>query len=427
MSSPRVSSTTTEEYEAPSDDAPAVSRPVLLCAVPREAALALPSPGVGLGRAWLAEAGIRDVKVSGEHLLFSRREGRVHVEDLGSRNGTWVNGEQIPPKQRVALDDGDVLRLGYTVLLYRAAFAGPLSPADPVGLLVGPWGLGELRARLEALSRRDARNVLIEGETGTGKELVAEAVIDALGRAGKPKATINVAAIPAGVFEAQMFGWKKGAHSGAAQAGKGIFQENDGGSVFLDELGELPLELQPKLLRVIEYRQVQPVGGSPVAVDVVVIAATNVPLAAAVEKGVFRRDLHARFTERLVLPSLADRPEDVFAILRALAQRRGAGLDATHADVDAVERLLLDGWRANVRDLDRVAAAFAIEGHLSRALVDRVLGPRSAQVVLTREEAERMVQECGGNEREVERRFGVKRGKLRRTLGKAGKGGQPAR
>lgn len=426
MSSPRTSSTTTEEYERPSGDAPVISLPVLLCVFPQDVALPLPVPGQGIGRAWLAQAGIRDVKVSGQHLSFTRRDGRVHLEDLGSRNGTWVNGEPIPAKRGVVLHDGDVLRLGYTALVYRSAFAGPLLPAAPVGNLTGPWGLGEVRRRLEALSRSRERNVLIEGETGTGKELVTEAVIDAIGRAGKRKTSINVAAIPAGVFEAQLFGWKQGAHSGAAQAGNGIFRDHDGGTVFLDEIGELPLELQPKLLRLIEYRQIQPVGGSPLTIDVAVIAATNRPLSDAVETGAFRRDLYARFTERIVLPRLADRPEDVFAILRALAERRGALLDETRADIDAVERLLLDGWRANVRDLDRVAAAFAAEGHLSRALVDRVLGARSAHVALTREAAERMVQECGGNEREAERRFCVKRGTLRRALGKAGKVGRPA-
>jgi hypothetical protein len=426
MASARTSSTTTEEYVRPSGDAPALGPPALLCVFPREVALPLPPPGEPVGRAWLAQANIRDVKASGEHLSFPRRDGRVHVEDLSSRNGTWLNGEPIPAKRGVALDDGDVLRLGYTVLVYRAAFAGPLSPAAPLGKLVGPWGLGELRARLLALPRSGERNVLIEGETGTGKELVADAVVDAIGRAGKPRTTINVAAIPAGVFEAQLFGWKRGAHSGATHAGKGIFQEHDGGTVFLDEIGELPLDLQPKLLRLIEYGQVQPVGGSPVKVDVAVIAATNRSLADAVETGAFRRDLHARFSERIALPALADRPEDVFSILQTLTRRRGAQLDETRADVDAVERILLDRWPANVRDLDRVAAAFAAEGHLSRALVDGVLGPRRADVALTREVAARMVQECGGNERAAERRFGIKRGKLRRALGKAGKGGRSA-
>lgn len=422
MSSHRASHTTTEEYQQPSSGIPLAGSPVLLCTFPRDVALPIPARGTWVGRAWLAEAGIDDIKVSGEHLSFARRDGRLHVEDRGSRNGTWINGEQIPSNRSVALDDGDVLRLGYTVLVYREAFSGPLAPEQPVGKLIGPWGLGGLRARLRALSLGRERNVLIEGETGTGKELVAAAVLDAIGRAKKRRASINVSAIPAGVFEGQLFGWEKGAHSGAAHASKGIFRENDGGAVFLDEIGDLPMELQPKLLRLIEYGEVQPVGGAPVPVNVAVIAATNRPLADAVEKGTFRRDLHARFTERILLPPLADRPEDVFAIFRALTERRGTKVENARVEVGAVERLMLDGWRANVRDLDRVTAAFAAEGRLSLSLVEHVLGPRSIHVELTREVAARMVEDCGGNEREVERRFGVNRGKLRRALGKVGKG-----
>jgi transcriptional regulator with PAS, ATPase and Fis domain len=398
---------------------------VLLCAFPTQVALKLPTKGAVVGRAWLSDAGVRDTKVSAEHLRFSREEGRVYVEDAGSRNGTWVGGVRVPRGERALVADGAVLRLGRTLLVYRASFAGELSPALPIGRLVGPWGLGEVRARLAELSRRPERNVLIEGATGTGKELLAAAVIHALGRTKKPSASINIAAVPTGVFEAQLFGWVKGAYSGSAEGSKGIFGGNDGGSVFLDEIGELPLELQPKLLRALENQQIQPVGArGPVSVDVAVIAATNLPLEEAVERGAFRRDLHARFTARFKLPGLAERREDVFAILEALAKRRSFAIDASCAEVEAVERLLLDDWPANVRDLDRVAAALAAAGQLTLAVVDKDLQPRPRESKLTREAAEQMVRECGGNEREVERRFGIARGKLRRALGKAEKGGQ---
>lgn len=415
--------TATEEYPTSSGRAAPAGSPILICAFPKDVALALPASGEVVGRAWLAEVGVRDLKVSGEHLRFSRREGRVHIEDTGSRNGTWLDGDRIAPGHPVALDDGAILRLGRTLLVYRAAFVGAATPADPVGFLAGPWGLGALRARLDDLSRSRPPNVLIEGATGTGKELVAAAVIKALRRPASRSASINVAAIAAGVFEAQLFGWEKGAHSGAAQAGKGIFRENDGGSVFLDEIGELPMDLQPKLLRLIENGDIQPVGGGPVKVNVAVIAATNRSLAEAVERGAFRRDLHARFTERIELPPLADRPEDVYAILRSLVTRRGAALDEERADVDAVEHLLLHDWPANVRDLVRVAAALGSAGQLTLDLVEGVTGPRRVAAELTPEAARRMLQECGGNEHAVERRFGVKRGKLRRVLGKAGRGG----
>jgi transcriptional regulator of acetoin/glycerol metabolism len=420
VSAPRVPRTTTEEYQPASSDAAAGGVSVLLCAFPTQVALQIPASGTLVGRSWLADVGVRDTKISGDHLRFSRADGRLLVEDVGSRNGTWIDGARVAARQRMPLADGAVLRLGRTLVVYRSAFTGDLTPAPPLGRLVGPWGLGEVRRRLNELSRRPERNVLLQGPTGAGKELLAAAVIHALGRSKRPSASINVAAIAAGVFEIQLFGWVKGAYSGSAEGGQGIFRANDGGSVFLDEIGELPLELQPKLLRLLENQEIQRVGSNrSEKVDVLAVAATNRPLEDAMERGAFRRDLHARFVARLGLPALAERPEDVYAILAALAHRRGVVLDPGNAEVEAVERLMLDAWPANVRDLDRVAAAVATAGQLTLAVVERELQPRSRESVLTREAAEQMVRECGGVEREAERRFGIARGKLRRALGKA--------
>lgn len=426
---PRSQQTTTEEHCPPSPSGPADGRPVLLVAFPTRAGLPITGRGELVGRGRLAEAGVHDTKISSRHLRLSIDDGRAHVEDQGSRNGTWIDGVRAPVGKPVALHDGAVLRIGRTLLVHRACFSGDLVPAEPLGRLVGPWGLGEVRARLRALAERRRRdpaapppNVLIEGETGTGKELVAAAVIKALDRT-KSFASINVAAVAAGVFEAQLFGWVKGAYSGSASGGDGVLRGNEGGAVFLDEIGELPAELQPKLLRVLENREVQPVGAArPVRVDVAILAATNRPLENAVERGAFRRDLHARFTERISLPPLSDRPEDLFAILEALAARYKAPIDPEATEVEAVERLMLEAWPANIRDLDRVARALARPEPLTLALTERLLGPRRSPTHLTRDDAERMVLACGGSEREVERRFGVSRGKLRRALGKAGRG-----
>jgi transcriptional regulator of acetoin/glycerol metabolism len=426
---PPIPQATTEEHQPPPASDLERGRPVFLAVHPASACLPIPARAEIVGRAWLADAGVVDTKVSGQHVRLSIEDGRVHVEDQRSRNGTWIRGIQIPAGKRVALDDGAVLRLGGTLLVHRAAFEGALTPADPIGRLVGPWGLGEIRERLRALAERAGRtpkvpppNVLIEGDSGTGKELVAAAVIHALGRARRPFSSLNVAAVAAGVFEAQLFGWVGGAYSGSGSGGPGVLRENEGGAVFLDEIGELPLELQPKLLRMLDNREVQPVGGRAVPVDVAIVAATNRPLEEAVARGVFRRDLHARFHERLALPSLAERPEDLVAILGALLARSHTAFDPAGAEVEAVERLLLEPWPANVRDLDRVAAALARPEPLTTALLDRVLGPRQAPVELTREAAEQMVLSCKGNEREAERRYRVSRGTLRRALGKGGRG-----
>ena len=268
-----------------------------------------------------------------------------------------------------------------------------------------------------ALAARRELNVLLQGETGTGKELLAEAVVEALGRYGKPFAAVNVAGIPAGVFEGQLFGWKKGAYSGAAGDSRGVLRAHQGGAVFLDEIGELSPEVQPKILRLLENREILPVGEDrPVRVELALIAATNRPLEAMVKKRAFRRDLLARFIVRLELPPLRERPEDLFAILQALRERRGAPFDPRAAEVEAMERLMMEEWRANVRDIDRLAAAIASAAPLTQHAVERVLGPAVARVALTREVAEQMVTTCGDNQSEAARRLGIDRGKLLRLL-----------
>ncbi|WP_441292920.1 sigma 54-interacting transcriptional regulator [Sorangium sp. KYC3313] len=411
---------TTEEHRPPSAGDGECGHPVLLAAFPGAVALPIPASGEVVGRAWLVSAGLPDAEVSGRHLGFSRTGGRLQVEDVGSRNGTFLNGVPLRARQRMGLDDGDVVRLGKTLLVYREAFTGALSPAPPLGRLVGPWGLTAVRAELLALAARREVNVLLQGETGTGKELLAEAVVEALGRRGKPFAAVNVAGIPASVFEGQLFGWKKGAYSGAVGDSRGVLRAHQGGAVFLDEIGELPLEVQPKILRLLENREILPVGEDrPARVEVALIAATNRALEAMVERGAFRRDLLARFLVRIDLLPLRERPEDVFAVLQALRERRGAPFDPRETEVEAVERLMLERWPANVRDVDRLAAMIGPSAPLTQHAVERVLGPLAARVALTREAAEQVLAECRDNQSEAARRLGVSRGKLRRLLGLA--------
>lgn len=373
---------TTEEHRppAPGDDEPGC--PVLLAAFPAPAAFTIPDSGKIVGRASLAEAGIDDNQVSGQHIRFFHAGGRLQVEDVGARNGIYIGGERIPARERVDLDDGDVLRLGRTLLVYREAFKGSLSPEPPLGGaggLIGPWGLTAVRERLASLEPRTARNVLIEGETGTGKELLAKAVAEAIGRGGKPYVPVNMAAIAASMFEGHLFGWKKGAFSGAVGDSRGVLRAHKGRAVFLDELGELPLDVQPKLLRVIQNREVFPVGEEqPVPIDVALIAATNQPLEIRVMEGKFRHDLLARFLIRLELPPLRDRPEDIFAILQEIRERQGAvRFDLKATEVEAVERLMLEPWDSNVRDVERLAASLArSEPTLRYQAVERALAPR---------------------------------------------------
>lgn len=418
----------TEEHTGPSQPTELRARDALLVAFPEPRVLPVPIPNEPIGREWLALNGIVDARVSTKHVAMSRPGGGLFVEDLGSRNGTWVNAIRLAPRERVAVNDGALLRIGRTLLVYRSDFRGVDAPDAPLGRLVGPYGLRGVRETIAALAARPPRNVLIEAETGAGKELVAYAVAEALGRA-KPYAAANVVGIAAGVFESQLFGYVPGAYSGSGKGSPGIFVAHQGGAVFLDEIGELPLEVQPKLLRVLDNREVLPVGANrAVPVDVLVISATNQPLERMVEEGKFRRDLHARLAAaRIEIPPLRERAEDIFAIAQALLAQRNERFDAARVEVEAVERLMLHDWKSNVRELaaaiDRVAMIEPPPG-LRLQSVEAVLGKQSAPPsgTLTAESVARALADANGNESEAARRLGVTRGKLRRFIdGTAGR------
>jgi DNA-binding NtrC family response regulator len=331
-----------------------------------------------------------------------------------------VDGSRLAPRELVPIADGAVLRFGRTVLVFRDELLGPLAPAPPAGgLLVGPYGLRSVAELLQGLGRSAPRCVLVEGETGAGKELAARAVAAALGRA-EPFGAVNVAALAPGVFESHVFGHVAGAFSGSRGAEPGLVRALSGGTLFLDEIGELGLDLQPKLLRTIENGEVLPVGARRAEhVDVAFVAATNRNLEEMVEKGDFRRDLFARLSmARLRLPPLRDRREDVFFVARELFRRSGAELPEQQVEVEAVERLLLEPWPGNVRELDAALAAVRRldpePGLPHWALVD-VLGEREGHgSALTGEAIEAAVKAAGGNVTAAAAALGVSRGKLLR-------------
>jgi MoxR-like ATPase len=392
----------TSEHRSPVEPQIGRRRPALICAFPRPAALALPDSGTVIGRAWLAERGLADTEVSSGHLRVDRAGGALRVADVGSRNGTWVNGSRLAPRDLTPLDDGAVLRLGRTIFVYREELQGPLDPAPPVGKLVGPYGLRGVAQPLAGLPRSRPSNVLIEGETGVGKELVARAAAAALGREA-PFAAVNAAGVARGVFESQMFGHVAGAFSDARTASPGIVVAHDGGTLFLDEIGELDLELQAKLLRLLENREVLPVGAQrPTLVDILVVAATNRDLEEMVERGAFRRDLFARLAmARVRVPPLRERCEDIFSVARELVRRAGGDLSAEEVEVEAMERLLLEPWPGNVRELDAALAAVRrldpAPGLRLWALAEVLGEARGQKTALTQEVVESAIEMAGGN------------------------------
>jgi len=273
---------------------------------------------------------------------------------------------------------------------------------DMVGRSPGMSSVFEL-ARKAALY---STTVLILGESGTGKELVARGIHNEGERAGKPLVPINCGGIPETLLESELFGYKKGAFTGADRNKKGLFQEADGGTIFLDEIGELPLPLQVKLLRVLQESEVRPVGEAKATrVDVRVIAATGKHLDEEVRQGRFREDLYYRLNVlTIALPPLRQRPEDVPYLCQHFLERfnRKLGKDISAISPAAMGRLLEYGWPGNVRELENAIErgvllaeeSMLMPEHLPSTLNLRreTAGPEPTPDGLSLKEAQRVIE-----------------------------------
>jgi two-component system response regulator HydG len=206
-------------------------------------------------------------------------------------------------------------------------------------------------------------NVLIQAESGTGKELVARAIHETSPRSGGAFVPVDCGALPEGIAEGELFGYEKGAFTGASRAAVGLFRSATGGTLFLDEIGELPLLLQSKLLRALQEREVKPLGAdSRVSVDVRIVAATNRDLAAEVRAGRFRSDLFYRLhVVSIELPALRERAEDIPPLVGHFMDRHAVGSRISGIEPDALELLINRRWDGNVRELENaVEAALAL-------------------------------------------------------------------
>jgi DNA-binding NtrC family response regulator len=310
-----------------------------------------------------------DQEVSRRHALISKAEGETQwqLSDEGSHNGTFLNGVRI---ERAPLASGDVIRVGQHVMLMQyldlAASQRLSRRRPPESPLVGEgpackW-IDEQIGACAALSAP----VLILGASGTGKELVAQQLHALSGRSG-PFVPVNCTTLTETMADSELFGHAQGAFSGAVRSKDGLFVEAQAGTLLLDELGDMPLTLQAKLLRTIETGEVRKLGGNRAQhVDTRVLAATNVDLEAAVAEGRFRGDLWARL-QRLVirLPALRERRDDVLLLVRHFLQARGSRLSITS---EAAEALLVYDWPYNVRELRNTVDAALQRARGSRAL-----------------------------------------------------------
>jgi len=312
---------------------------------------------------------LADSSVSREHVAIRLLPDGFRLTDLGSTNGTFVADLRI---QEVVLSTETLMRMGKTALRLlplAETVEHEVSPRASFGRMLGASAaMRETFALLERVATSDL-TVLVEGETGTGKELAAEGLHESSGRAGEFVA-VNCGAIPRELLESELMGHEKGAFTGAVRERRGAFLSADKGTLFLDEVGELPLDMQAKLLRALERREVKAVGSDrTVNVDVRVIAATNKNLAKEAKGGRFRQDLYYRLAVVTVkIPPLRTRLDDlrllVDAIWEELARRRRvAGLPAPERlDPTAMVMLTRYEFPGNVRELRNIVERWAVLG-----------------------------------------------------------------
>jgi transcriptional regulator with PAS, ATPase and Fis domain len=309
-----------------------------------------------------------DPWMSGAHARLIRALDRWVIEDAGSKNGSLLNG--APLTGRATLEDGDLIELGHTFFVFRQAISALSSDPAIIDLADRPApapGLATLSPDLERKFEKLAAvapssvPVILEGETGTGKEVIARAIHALSGRRGDFVA-VNCGALPATLIEGELFGHRRGAFSGATDDRPGLIRAADGGSLLLDEIGELPAPAQAVLLRVLEAREVLPIGATkPIPVDVRVIAATHRSLERMVEEGAFRRDLFNRLAGyRAHLPPLRDRIEDLGLLLGALLGRISNAAAPPALQPKAARALLQCYWPGNIRQLEKALGSAVV-------------------------------------------------------------------
>ena len=314
-------------------------------------------PRITGGRSIINDLVLSDKAISGAHFEISAGENGYRLRDLDSTNGVHIGELRV---HDVYLRPGMGFRVGHTDLRFQRTdeiVEIPLSRRDSFDQVIGSSvRMREIFATLEKVAPSEL-TVLVTGETGTGKEMIARGIHQASPRAHKPFVVLDCGAIPKDLIESTLFGHEKGSFTGAVGQHHGCFEQAHGGTIFLDEIGELDIGLQPKLLRVLENRELKRVGGDRVIkIDVRVVAATNRDLRAMVNNSTFREDLYFRLSViHVEMPALRDRKEDVPGLaqvfLREVAKRRA--MDMTFAP-DAVSALQGHSWPGNVRELKNV-------------------------------------------------------------------------
>ncbi|MDB4944613.1 MAG: uncharacterized protein JWP97_4147 [Labilithrix sp.] len=416
----------------------------------------LPASGaVMLGRSEQCDLRIDDASVTRSHaLLHVGRE--LEIEDLGSVNGTRVRQQRLPVRTRAVVHPGEPFYVGTVLVMVQVVAKEPGGPVrgedldtkreEPrtfaPGARSGPAGEvarvvhDPAMRELDSLVARVAQgmiNVLVLGESGVGKELVVERLHEASPRRGQPLLRLNCAALPESVIEAEWFGYERGSFSGAVAAKAGLLESANGGTVFLDEIGEMPLAVQAKMLRVIEARETFRLGAmKPRPLDVRFVAATNRALEEEVRQGRFRQDLFFRLNGVAIqVPPLRQRPSEIEPLAQAFIVHaaRGLGLRPPSLRADALSLLRSYTWPGNVRELRNfIERAVLLSGgpeltpeHFPLAAMAATLAPQRVSahgddpVPASETERERIVRvlaECGGNQSRAAKALGIARSTL---------------
>jgi transcriptional regulator with GAF, ATPase, and Fis domain len=325
--------------------------------------------GKAAGQSWLMERDVihigslssgdivlKDATVSRRHAEIKRTKDGIILRDLGSTNGTFVGPVRV---KEVFLAPDTHFRVGRTELVFtpkdEIIDVKPSEEDNFEGLVGNSVAMREVFGILERVAPTNL-TVLICGETGTGKELACRAVHTRSARKDGPLVIFDCGAAPENLIESELFGHHRGAFTGAVEARPGVFEQAHGGTIFIDEIGELSLDLQPKLLRVLEQREVRRVGGNKTkSVDVRVVAATNRNLREEVDKGRFREDLYYRLAVvELTLPPLRERMEDLLPLAEHLLARAPHNQGVCRIAPDVARIFKSYHWPGNVRELNNV-------------------------------------------------------------------------
>lgn len=363
---------------------------------------------VVIGRSRTADVTVETADLSRKHARFDRVGDLVWVEDLKSTNGTLLGGACV---ERMLVRPGDEVVMGSVVVVFHSetSHSSPratLGSSAQVRPVVESAKMQEVYATVDRVART-ALPVMVYGETGTGKELVARALHEGSDRSDRPLVVINCAAIPRELIESLLFGHERGAFTGAHQVQKGVFEEADGSTLFLDEIGELSSSAQSTLLRVLETKKVTRVGSNRErSADVRVVTATNRDLEQMCEAGTFRRDLFYRLNALAIdIPPLRERTEEIGPLAQLFIK---AANEATNSSVSGIGAAAIDAlhqhvWPGNVRELrntiDR-AVVLAQGGevevtHLPRAIQEAVRERRNRDPTAPSAPAKDKAQESG--------------------------------